>query len=1175
MLKRQKGQGLVEFALILPVLMLIILAIIETALIFQGYLAVQHAAREAARWAVTYQPERGMKDDTNACTPSDACFNESEQAYLARRVEIIKQVAIEQAKGLRINPYATSEDEPNYYGVKVFGFSSFERASGGYVDSDHPSLPGLPILVQVIHNVELLDPLIPSLTGVQRVRVHAEAEMINEGTQPGSGNVAPPSIGGLLDPLPTNDYSPLVTDTPEGGGVTQTPPGTPTSTSTATPTPTPTPTGTPTATPTGPFITASDYVVTPTKPILIDVNQHPAGTYELRWVDENFNTVTVIDPALAVDATGFSYDNEFTIPGYNHGIYYIETRRSGSLIARSAAIEVLRPPSDLVVLGINVPQEIAPNEEITVSVTVQNLTAGFVSGYFDVDLYVDPAFEPIPSQPGDSKQWLLGIGPFETQVVTHVVTLYAGGAHELWAQVDSSNWVPDESDETNNIFGPLGVTAVAGECSDLSDRFSGSTLDSKWTSVMFGNASVHNMTIEDNSTLSIETNGTSIWGSSDQGGTFLYQSFTGDFVATLKINQGLDTAENAKLGLMVRTSAAANSALVMAVHTRDNGIQLAYRPTGGSMSSISSNVGNSSVPVWVRLMRIGDHFSAYYSYDGSSWIMGGTRANNLPDTVLIGIAGASYSSSTSTGNVDDFEVCPIDAEAESCQAHSDDFEDDSSIVWSDIDIGATAPGGSSRSGGTMTVSGNGASFWDSDNFHFTYQQVSGNFVATLKINSRPQTSSSAKAGLVIRSSTATDSARVMVMSRADGIQFGVRAYDGGSAQYIASTVGNNTLPILVRIVRSGDTFLVYYSVPGNNWTYAGSTTAVLTEEVMVGMGVSSYSSGVVADGNFDDFSLCPSDGSDFASPPPPPEAKPPGLKECVQAIELGDFEATLITPPWERNTPDTRKVSNETRSGNFSLNLRASKGIPPVYSKLSPWAYQAVSVPGEILATTTGTLRFWQYVESDPEGSTPDPDDRFLLAIRDSSGVTQTAGIPLAQGDTHTSEFQQKVISVEEHIDIENFAGQDIQLEFYAEHDGTESGTYFYIDDVRFDICTVQPIPEEIDGTASIGGIVEVLLAGTPTKMPGIKIQAFTPGGDLLRSQSIHDSTYHFYNVSPGIYIIYAEVWVGGHLYTATTEVEVSANERNYSVHLLLEWMGTRGWKIEQGDGGQWLFWPG
>lgn len=42
------GQGLVEFALVLPILLLVIFLIIEGALLLQAYLAVQHAAREAA-----------------------------------------------------------------------------------------------------------------------------------------------------------------------------------------------------------------------------------------------------------------------------------------------------------------------------------------------------------------------------------------------------------------------------------------------------------------------------------------------------------------------------------------------------------------------------------------------------------------------------------------------------------------------------------------------------------------------------------------------------------------------------------------------------------------------------------------------------------------------------------------------------------------------------------------------------------------------------------------------------------------------------------------------------------------------------------------------------------------------------------------------------------------------
>ena len=54
-----KGQGLVEFALILPILLIILLGIVEAALLIQGTLTVQHIARETTRWAVTYRPVQG------------------------------------------------------------------------------------------------------------------------------------------------------------------------------------------------------------------------------------------------------------------------------------------------------------------------------------------------------------------------------------------------------------------------------------------------------------------------------------------------------------------------------------------------------------------------------------------------------------------------------------------------------------------------------------------------------------------------------------------------------------------------------------------------------------------------------------------------------------------------------------------------------------------------------------------------------------------------------------------------------------------------------------------------------------------------------------------------------------------------------------------------------------
>jgi regulation of enolase protein 1 (concanavalin A-like superfamily) len=307
--------------------------------------------------------------------------------------------------------------------------------------------------------------------------------------------------------------------------------------------------------------------------------------------------------------------------------------------------------------------------------------------------------------------------------------------------------------------------------------------------------------------------------------------------------------------------------------------------------------------------------------------------------------------------------------------------------------------------------------------HFTYQQVSGNFVATLKVNSGPGQDEWSKAGLMVRGSPAQDSAQVMVMKTRDyGLQFGYRETDGDPNRRFAADTRSSSMPVWVRIVRSGSGFSAFHSTDGANWTYGGSTTADLPGEVLVGLAVSSNTEQQLGRGNFDDFLFCAGDAGAIDPPTVPPEDKPPGLKECVQTIKLGNFEASVITPPWQRNV-DAYHASDRKHSGNFSLEFRASVGPRPEYKHLRPWAYQAVDVPGDVLPDTTGTLSFWQLVVPDSEEGRPDPSDRFYLAIRDSAGVTQTTSIPLAQGDTNTPVFQQKVISVETHLEGDRFAG--------------------------------------------------------------------------------------------------------------------------------------------------------
>jgi Flp pilus assembly protein TadG len=65
--KREDGQALVEFALVLPVLLLILLAILKLGLLFNNYLTLTDSVRSGARFMAL---ERGAAG--NYCSATDA-----------------------------------------------------------------------------------------------------------------------------------------------------------------------------------------------------------------------------------------------------------------------------------------------------------------------------------------------------------------------------------------------------------------------------------------------------------------------------------------------------------------------------------------------------------------------------------------------------------------------------------------------------------------------------------------------------------------------------------------------------------------------------------------------------------------------------------------------------------------------------------------------------------------------------------------------------------------------------------------------------------------------------------------------------------------------------------------------------------------------------------------------
>jgi len=171
---RKRGQSLVEFAVALPFLLVILLGIFEAARWFQAYLAVQYAAREATRFAVTGQPTdayckvMGMPVTGVPYVPYD---------YEKCRVDYIQQVGINLAKlGLNVDLSINDVTKPRFLGVYVRGGDG--SSSGADTVTDHAGVARGRIEIRVVYNHPVTNPLMAPL--LPTIRVIGTSEMINE-----------------------------------------------------------------------------------------------------------------------------------------------------------------------------------------------------------------------------------------------------------------------------------------------------------------------------------------------------------------------------------------------------------------------------------------------------------------------------------------------------------------------------------------------------------------------------------------------------------------------------------------------------------------------------------------------------------------------------------------------------------------------------------------------------------------------------------------------------------------------------------------------------------------------------------------------------------------------------------------------------------------------------------
>ncbi len=161
--------------------------------------------------------------------------------------------------------------------------------------------------------------------------------------------------------------------------------------------------------------------------------------------------------------------------------------------------------------------------------------------------------------------------------------------------------------------------------------------------------------------------------------------------------------------------------------------------------------------------------------------------------------------------------------------------------WSGRDIGAPAVAGSSSYyQGQFTVMGGGSDIWgQSDQFHFVYQQVSGDVDVIARVDSVAMVNSWSKMGVMIRSSLSANAAHgYALVSAGKGTAFQRRLSSGARS---SNTYGPSAAaPYWVRLVRVGTKVTAYSSADGKTWKVIDSATIALGTTAYVGLATTSH-----------------------------------------------------------------------------------------------------------------------------------------------------------------------------------------------------------------------------------------------------------------------------------------------------------------------------------------------
>jgi DDE superfamily endonuclease len=297
--------------------------------------------------------------------------------------------------------------------------------------------------------------------------------------------------------------------------------------------------------------------------------------------------------------------------------------------------------------------------------------------------------------------------------------------------------------------------------------------------------------------------------------------------------------------------------------TKSAGVARQYSGTAGRRAALLAST-TGVTPVSVAITRIGNTLYAFSSPDGVTWsfIPGSAHIMAvLGGTTPVGMAVSSVNNATvSTTTFDSVKIetqgtgaCPTG--------------------WTCQDVGSPAP----SPAGTQTALDNGA--WatygsgtdiagTSDQFHFISQTLPGDGTLSTHVEYQVNTNSLAKAGVMMRASSAATAPYYDVVATPSGTVY-VQYRTSAGVAAVTLTSFSDATPAFLQIQRVGTTFSAYTSTNGVSWTLVGGSSLVMSNlsgSILMGLALTSHSAGVTGSAIIDQISAT---GAASASMPPP------------------------------------------------------------------------------------------------------------------------------------------------------------------------------------------------------------------------------------------------------------------------------------------------------------------